>query len=236
MFEDEDEKKLEEFEERTGVRFNDKKLLRQAFIHRSYVNENRSRRLKHNERLEFLGDAVLELVVTNYLFNRYPEKTEGDLTALRSALVNTSSLFATAKELSLNELLYLSRGESRDEGRAREYILANVVEALIGAVYLDKGFSEAEIFVEKFILKRVEEIVKGKLWIDAKSYFQEKAQEMVGETPAYKVIEEEGPDHNKVFTSGVYLKEELIASGDGKSKQEAEQKAAEKALEKKSWK
>ena len=235
---DEKEKKdsLSDFQERIGVSFNDINLLKQAFTHRSYINENKKSDLKHNERLEFLGDAVLELVVTDHLYRKFPSKPEGELTALRASLVNTVSLRKVATDLSINEELYLSRGESKDIGRARDYILANAVEAIIGAVYLDKGYEEAKNFVDRFIFSRIEEIIREKLWVDAKSFFQEKSQEIESETPIYKVLEEKGPDHDKLFTSGVYLKDELIAKGQGRSKQEAEQKAAEEALLKKDWK
>lgn len=226
---------LDIFQERIGVRFNNINLLRQAFTHRSYINENKESELKHNERLEFLGDAVLELIVTDHLYSKFPSKPEGELTALRAALVNTVSLRKVAISLSINEELYLSKGESKDVGRAREYILANAVEAIIGAIYLDKGYDEAKIFVDRFIFSRIEEVIREKLWVDAKSLFQEKSQEVESETPVYRVLEEKGPDHNKLFTSGVYLKEELIATGQGQSKQEAEQKAAGEALKKKGW-
>lgn len=227
---------LEDFQKRIEVNFNDIELLRRALIHRSYINENKNSGLEHNERLEFLGDAVLELVITDFLFNKYPSKPEGELTSLRAALVNTVSLKKVAQSLDINESMYLSRGESKDTGRAREFILANAVEALIGAVYLDQGYDSAKRFIEKFISIYTEKIVEEKLWIDAKSLFQEKAQEIESETPDYKVLEEKGPDHDKMFVSGVYLKDELVASGEGQSKQEAEQEAARIALEKRDWK
>ncbi len=236
MNEDKINNSLEDLEERIGVHFNDKKLLQQAFVHRSYINENKSCGLGHNERLEFLGDAVLELVITDFLFHKYPSKPEGEMTSLRAALVNTVSLQKVAKDLKINGNLYLSRGEAKDTGRAREYILANTVEALIGAIYLDRGYGEAKDFIERFITVDVEEIERERSWIDAKSLFQEIAQEKESETPAYKVLKEEGPDHDKHFTCGVYLKDELIAEGGGQSKQEAEQEAARRALEKRGWK
>lgn len=229
------ENSLDKFQERIGVNFNNKELLRQAFVHRSYINENRNSSLEHNERLEFLGDAVLELVITDYLFHKYPKKPEGELTSLRAALVNTYSLHQVAESLEINGELYLSKGEAKDTGRAREFILANTVEALIGAIYLDQGYQEAKRFIEQFISVRIDEVIEEKLWIDAKSHFQERAQEVVSETPVYKVLEEKGPDHDKSFVSGVFLGDELIASGEGHSKQEAEQQAARQALEKKGW-
>ena len=223
------------FEKKIGINFKDKDLLQQAFIHRSYINENPSAGLAHNERLEFLGDAVLELVVTDFLYQKYPTYTEGELTALRSALVNAVIISAVALDIGMNACLLLSKGESKDNGKARQYILANTYEALIGALYLDQGYSAAEKFISKTILPKTDEIVNKKLWRDAKSLVQEKAQEFVSVTPAYKVLQESGPDHDKHFTVGIYFGKELIASGRGKSKQEAEQKAAENALKAKNW-
>jgi len=196
------------FEKKTKIIFKNKKLLQQAFIHRSYINENPATELSHNERLEFLGDAVLELIVTDFLYKKYPSYTEGELTALRSA---------------------------KDNGKARQYILANTYEAYIGALYLDQGIEVADKFVHKSLLPKTEEIVSKKLWRDAKSLVQEKAQEFVNVTPAYKVISESGPDHDKHFTVGIFFGSDFIAEGKGKSKQEAEQKAAEAALKVKNW-
>ncbi len=227
---------LKTFEETIGSSFNDRELLRQAFIHRSYINENRDSELKNNERLEFLGDAVLELVITDYLFHEFPKKPEGELTSLRAALVNTQSLSEVARDIGINDNLYLSRGEAKDTGRAREYILADTVEAVIGALYLDKGYDEAKRFINAFVAPRLGEVIEKGLWIDAKSLFQEKAQEIEGHTPQYHIVEESGPDHNKQFISGVHIGDEQVATGEGKSKQEAEQEAARKALEKKGWK
>ncbi len=226
---------FKEFEKKTGFVFTDKSLLRKAFTHRSYINENKSSNMEHNERLEFLGDAVLELVVTDHLYKKYPLKNEGDLTAYRSALVNANTLSAVASELGMNEFLLLSRGEMKDIGRARQYILANTFEAYVGAVYLDQGYGAAEKFIAQKLFPLIDEIVKNRLWQDAKSHFQEKAQEKVGITPSYKTIREEGPDHNRVFTIGLYLGDELIVEGKGKSKQEAEQDAAQRGLEVKRW-
>lgn len=221
------------FEKEIGVSFKDKGLLRNAFVHRSYVNENKT--LEHNERLEFLGDAVLELVVTEYLFSTYKNKAEGELTAIRAALVNTITLSNMAESLKMNDYLLLSRGEARDTGRARLFILANTFEALIGSIYLDQGYDAAKGFIAKYIFPLTKEIVEKKLWIDSKSYFQEKAQEHFGKTPTYKVINEHGPDHDRHFLVGIYINEELIGEGEGKSKQEAEQEAARSALEVKGW-
>ncbi len=231
------ESKVEKLAEQVGVKFNDISLLRTAVTHRSYLNENRGAVSEHNERLEFLGDAVLELVVTSFLFKKYPKKAEGELTAYRSAIVNTVSLTKVAEHIGLGEYMLLSKGEAKDIGRARAIIIANAVEALIGAIYLDQGYDSADKFVAEHILNviNIDEIVSKKLWSDAKSRFQEKAQDKVGTTPSYRTLKEVGPDHNKQFTLGVFLGDVQIATGSGASKQEAEQKAAEKALELKGW-
>jgi ribonuclease III len=228
-------KEFQQFEKKTGIVFKNKTLLMQAFVHRSYINENRQLKMEHNERLEFLGDAVLELVVTDFLYHKFPKKTEGDLTSYRAALVNTSTLSTVATGLSMNDFLLLSRGEAKDTGRARQYILANTFESLIGALYLDQGYSGAKDFIAKNLLILTDDIVKKRLWQDSKSYFQELAQEKIGITPQYKTIEEKGPDHEKHFIVGIYLEDELVAEGEGKSKQEAEQDAAQKGLDVKKW-
>jgi ribonuclease-3 len=209
--------------------------LRTAFTHRSFVNEHRGEPIEHNERLEFLGDAVLELAVTKFLFMKYPDKTEGDLTAYRAALVNTNTISEAATELGMNEYLLLSKGEARDTGRARQYILANTFESVIGALYLDQGYDVAEAFIAAYIYPRVDDVVEKRLWQDSKSRFQEMAQERVSVTPRYTMLEEAGPDHDKRFTVGAYLGDDLVARGEGKSKQEAEQAAAAKALEVQGW-
>ncbi len=224
-----------DFEKKTKIVFKDKDLLKQAFIHRSYINENGATGLSHNERLEFLGDAVLELIVTDFLYKKYPKHTEGELTALRSALVNAIIISEIASKIGMNEFLLLSRGETKDTGKARQYILANTYEAYVGAVYLDQGYDVANSFITKSLLPKTEEIVAKKLWRDAKSLVQEKAQEFVNFTPAYKVLSESGPDHDKHFNIGIFFGPDLIAEGKGKSKQEAEQKAAEAALKIKNW-
>lgn len=228
-------KNIQNFTDSIGVTFNDPILIRTAFTHRSYVNEHRGEPIEHNERLEFLGDAVLELVVTRFLFDKYPHKTEGDLTAYRAALVNTVTIGDAATKLGANDCLLLSKGEARDTGRAREYILANSFEAIIGAIYLDQGYDAAKDFIATNIFPRTEEVVAKRLWQDNKSRFQEEAQERVSVTPSYIVLGEVGPDHDKQFTVGAHLKDELVAKGVGKSKQEAEQDAAKKALETKGW-
>ena len=223
------------FEQIININFKNKDLLRQAFVHRSYINENKDSGLEHNERLEFLGDAVLELISTVYLYKKYPTHNEGDLTAFRSALVNAVNLAAVASKLQMEKFLLLSRGESKDKGKARQYILANTIEALIGALYLDQGYDVTDAFITKHVLYLIDDIVATKSWVDAKSLFQEKVQELDGVTPSYKVIKEVGPDHNKSFLIGVYIRDKKIAQGEGMSKQEAEQKAAQEGLVAKGW-
>ncbi len=225
-------------EEKIGIVFKDKALLQQAFVHRSYLNENPKDDTTirgHNERLEFLGDAVLELAVTDYLYKQYPEKTEGELTSFRAALVNATTVGEVGATLGMNSFMLLSKGESRDNGRARQIILANAYEALLGAIYLDQGYDAAEIFIARTLFPRLTEIVEKSLWQDAKSYFQEKAQDVYGVTPTYKVLSQAGPDHDRVFTIGVYVGTELIAQGTGHSKQEGEQSAARMGLDIKGW-
>jgi len=224
-----------QFEERIGIVFSDKALLAQAFTHRSYINENKTRTLVHNERLEFLGDAVLELVVTDYLFKKFPEKPEGELTAYRSALVNSTALSSVATAIGVNDFLLLSHGEAKDVGRARQYILANALEAIIGAIYIDRGYDSAKLFIEKNVLTLLPDIVDKKGWLDAKSWFQEQAQEKNGVTPSYRTLKEAGPDHDKQFTVGLFIGEEKVVTGEGKSKQEAEQDAARRGLVEKGW-
>lgn len=220
-------------EEKIGVNFTDQNLLKQAFTHRSYLNENRDAGLGHNERLEFLGDAVLELATTDYLYKNFPEKAEGDLTAYRASLVNTISISDTATELGFNDYLLLSKGESKDTGRARSYILANTFESVIGAIYLDQGYVAAEKFIKEKLIPKLDNIISTGTWIDAKSKLQEVIQEEKGVTPTYKTIKEDGPDHDKIFTVALFYDEEKIADASGKSKQEAEQEVARKILEEK---
>ena len=230
-------KSIEDLSKHIGVTFSDISLLRTACTHRSFLNENKTAGGAHNERLEFLGDAVLELVVTSFLFRKYPKKQEGELTAFRSSIVNTVSLTKVAEKMGLNDYMLMSKGEAKDSGRARSVILANAVEAVIGAVYMDSGYNTAANFISEYILNTIdiEEIIAKKTWIDAKSKFQEKAQEKIGTTPSYRTLKETGPDHNKVFTLGVFLGDVQVATGSGQSKQEAEQQAAEKALQIKGW-
>lgn len=213
---------------------NNPEMLERVFIHRSYVNEHRKENLKSNERLEFLGDAVLELVTTEYLFRNF-DRNEGELTNWRSALVKGVTLAQVAQDLDLGKYLKLSKGEEKSGGREKEYLLANTVEALIGYIYLQGGYAKSQLFIHKYILVRLQDILDNKLHIDAKSHFQEVAQEKLGITPTYDVISEEGPDHKKSFTMGVYLEKKLIAEGTGSSKQLAEQSAARAGLEAKGW-
>ncbi len=223
------------FEKKTNIFFKNKKLLEQAFIHRSYINENSGSKLSHNERLEFLGDAVLELVVTDHLYREYPTNNEGELTAYRSSLVNANIIGEVALELGMNEYLLLSKGEAKDVGKARSYILANTYEAYVGALYMDLGYEPAAKFIKDTLFGKLKTIVEKKLWRDAKSLVQEKSQEYLNITPSYKVMGETGPDHDKSFTVGIFFGEDKIATGKGKSKQEAEQEAARNALEIKDW-
>lgn len=216
--------------EQLGVTFDDIDLLVLAFTHRSYVNEHKKTAPEHNERLEFLGDAVLELVVTEYLFSNFTEP-EGILTNWRSALVRTESIGAAATKYGFEPLLRLSRGERRGTDRARAQILANSYEAVVGALYLDKGYEAAKNFITKTILSTFKEILATGSWMDPKSHLQEMVQSQEGHTPQYKVLHEEGPDHDKTFTIGVFVNGELRGQGTGPSKQDGQQKAAKTALE-----
>jgi len=229
-------KKFSKLEKDININFTDKNILVQAFIHRSFLNENRDFPIAHNERLEFLGDAVLELIVTEYLCKNFLNP-EGELTNWRAALVNGTMCAIVARNLDMEKYLFLSHGESKDENiKARDYILSNALEAIIGAIYLDQGYDVTKSFIHKNIISELPEVLEKGLWMDAKSRFQEAAQEIVGVTPNYKVISEEGPDHAKNFVIGVYLDKEKIAEGDGTSKQEAQTSAAEKGLQIKKWK
>ncbi|HJQ08081.1 MAG TPA: ribonuclease III [Candidatus Saccharimonadales bacterium] len=212
-----------------GVTFDNIQLLVTAFTHRSYLNEHKKTAQEHNERLEFLGDAVLELVVTEYLYNNFSEP-EGILTNWRSSLVRTESIGAAASRFGFESLLRLSRGERHGTERARAQILANSYEAVIGAIYMDKGYGAAKSFITKSILSTFKEILATGSWLDPKSHLQEVAQSREGHTPIYKVLSEEGPDHEKVFTVGVFVNGKLKGSGTGPSKQSGQQKAAEAAL------
>lgn len=229
-------KNFEDLEKKLNIYFDNKDLLTQAFCHRSYLNENPKFCLNHNERLEFLGDAVLELVTTEYLYNNYPEKDEGEMTGLRAALVNSISISEASQNLDFNDFLLLSQGEEKGGEKARTSILADTFEAFIGALFLDKGYVPCQKFIiENLIDKKIGEILEKRLDKDPKSLFQEKAQEEVSITPDYRVMEESGPDHKKNFIVGVYIEDALIARGEGTSKHEAEVRAAEQALIKKNW-
>ncbi|OGG61157.1 ribonuclease III [Candidatus Kaiserbacteria bacterium RIFCSPHIGHO2_02_FULL_49_34] len=222
-------------EELLGVTFLDKTKLLTALTHRSYLNEHREAKQEHNERYEFLGDAVLELIVTDYLFREYPHKPEGELTAIRSALVNTVSLADASTRLGLGDYLLMSKGETKDTGRARQYLLADVFEAIAGAIFLDQGYDAARDYIARNLFEKTKEIVEKELWKDAKSRFQERAQDKVSITPTYETIRQTGPDHARQFVIGAFLGSNLIAEGEGFSKQEAEQVAAERALAKQNW-
>ncbi len=227
--------KIIEFLLENNFTLKDDKLFRQAFIHRSFINENPKSELHHNERLEFLGDSVLELISTSYLYEKFEDAPEGELTAYRSALVNTASLAEVASGLGYNDSLQLSRGESKDIGRARLSILADTYEAVLGAMYLSCGYEMCYKWVNKTLLINTDNIVKTKLFKDSKSYLQEKAQEVYSVTPVYKIISESGPDHDKKFEMGVYFNDKEIAKGVGSSKQVSEIAAATEALKVKGW-
>ncbi|MBT6691769.1 ribonuclease III [Candidatus Parcubacteria bacterium] len=229
------DRNLENLEKKLGIKFKDKDLLRTALVHRSYINEHKDFALDQNERLEFLGDAVLELVVTMHLFNNYKDD-EGVLTNWRSSLVNGDRLSEQSERLGVYDFMYLSRGEAKDNNpKARSYILANVFESIVGAIYLDQGYDPSKKFIEDNLLIHLPKIIEDKAYIDSKSMFQERAQEFIGVTPRYKVLAESGPDHNKKFIVGVYLEKELVAQGEGYSKQEAQSNAADEGLKVKKW-
>jgi len=218
-----------------NISFQNFDLLKEALTHRSFLNEHKDWDISHNERLEFLGDSILGFVVADNLVKQYPQFTEGELTSLRAALVNSDSLLAVAKELKLEDYLLVSHGEARELKNSRSYLLANAIEALIGALYLDGGIEKAKDFIQKYILSKAETILQTASYKDAKSLFQEKSQELLGITPTYKGLQSWGPDHAKQFEVGVYLNEDLISQGKGYSKQEAEINAAQEALKAKGW-
>lgn len=222
-------------EKKLGVSFNNKDLLLQALTHRSYLNENPGFRVSHNERLEYLGDAVLELIVSEELYRMFPEKPEGELTSYRAALVNSRMLSNIASEIGINDHLLLSRGETKDIGRARQFILANTIEAIIGAVYLDQGYARAAEVVARTIFPKIDDVIARRLYRDPKSLFQEEAQERLGITPTYEVLREWGPDHDKHFVVGIYLEKDLVAEGEGPSKQQAQEEAARLAIVAREW-
>jgi len=223
-------------EKSLGVKFKDQALLKQSLVHRSYINEHPEYTHEHNERLEFLGDAVIELVVTEYLYKTFPNP-EGELTNWRASLVNAIMLSGVAKGLHIEEHLFLSKGEAKDVNtKARQYILANAIEAIIGALYLDQGYDVCKDFIMRTVIVHLEDILTNNLYKDPKSRFQEISQEELGITPSYRVISEKGPDHAKEFTVGIYLDKDKIAEGKGSSKQEAQVDAAANGLTAKGWK
>lgn len=227
-------KKAEEFAEKLKLKFKNIELFQEALTHRSYLNENRSYGFNHNERLEFLGDAVLELVVTEHLFQNF-DNPEGELTNWRAALVNGEMLSKISRKIGVDDFLLMSRGERKDTGKARQYLLANAMEAIIGAIYLDQGYESAKKFISEHVLEELPEVFETKSYLDAKSYFQEKSQEICQVTPHYEVLKEWGPDHDKQFLVGVFLGKEKVAEGEGSSKQEAQRNAAKNGLEEKEW-
>jgi len=229
------DKNFKLLQKKIKISFKNADLLHQAMVHRSYINENPTFPLEHNERLEFLGDAVLELVVTDYLYRTFSTATEGEMTNWRASLVNSKMLAEVAHELEVEPLLYLSRGESKGSTKARNYILTNSLEALIGAIYLDRGYGAAEKFISSFILTKLPMVFEKRLDVDPKSRFQELAQEKMKITPRYQVLHEEGPDHAKIFQIGIFLGDKLVAQGQGSSKQEAQEQAATRALEASGW-
>lgn len=218
-------------EKRIGIEFSDKNVLKEALTHRSFINEHYEWPVSHNERLEYLGDAVIELIVTEYLYKTYPDRQEGELTSFRAALVNYQMMAIVAREIMLEQSIFLSKGEAKDVGKARDVILANAFEALVGAIYLDSGYDVSAEFVRRVLVSHIQEILEQKLYKDPKSFLQEMVQEKKRITPTYRVIRESGPDHQKNFVVGVFFGDECIAEGEGTSKQEAESSAARAALQ-----
>lgn len=224
-------KNLDNLEKKLGIKFKNRKLLAQTLVHRSYLNEVTGRGIRSNERLELLGDSILSFIITEWLFKEFPDYPEGELTNLRSNIVRTSSLAQIAQELNLGVYLLLSRGEQESGGAENPSILADTLEAVIGAIYLDRGIATAQNFIQEKFTPLIEEITRKGEFKDAKSILQEKLQAQLQQTPIYKTLKEEGPDHDKIFTVGVYIQSKLLAKGAGKNKQEAEEKAAKTALE-----
>lgn len=222
--------KLKQLAIKLKIKIKDLDLFKIALTHRSYLNENKKSRFHHNERLEFLGDAVLELLVSEYLYSNYPDKPEGDLTSFRAATVRTESLAEESSRLEIGEYLFMSKGEEQTGGRSRPYILANTFEAVTGAIYLDQGFSVTKKFLTRELFYKIKEIVEKRLDIDNKSKIQELSQEILKETPLYEIIDTSGPDHDRVFTAKIMMKENDFGHGTGSTKQEAEQNAAQEAL------
>jgi len=225
---------LEKLKKKLSIEILNPDLFQEALTHRSYLNEHKGYKHPHNERLEFLGDAVLELAVTRYLFDHF-DNPEGELTSFRAALVNGEILGRIGHELGLQDFLLMSRGEAKDTGRARSYLIANAMESVIGAIYLDQGYEAAQQFIEKYVTVHLDEVIAEGLYTDPKSRFQELAQEKAGVTPNYRVLKEWGPDHDRHFIAGIFLGEELVAEGEGASKQDAQREAAKQGLLKKGW-
>jgi ribonuclease-3 len=223
--------KLNELEKILNVKFNDLETLRIALTHRSFLNETTDKSISNNERYEFLGDAILEFIVTKYLFNKYLDRPEGELTSFRAATVRTTSLAETAQIIGLGEYIYMSKGEESTGGRTRPYILANTVEAVLGAIYLDQGIESVEQLLNRVLLPKIDLIVEQRLDIDSKSKLQEMCQEQFNVTPSYELISSTGPDHAKIFTMGLRLNKTIIKKGMGRNKQEAEQSAANLAIQ-----
>jgi len=221
-----------EVENKLGLRFKNPKLLKSSLTHRSYLNENRGEGLKNNERLEFLGDAVLELIISAELFIKYPDKTEGELTSIRSALVRTESLAEESRRLGIGEYILMSKGEEDSGGQEKDFILANTYEALLGAMYLDRGLKECKKFVERTVIKKLPRVISQELFIDPKTKIQEMIQAKYKVTPTYRVIKELGPDHDKSFTVALKVGNKTMTKGSGLSKQKAEEEAAQKAIDK----
>jgi ribonuclease-3 len=225
-------KDRKEIEEKLGVTFKNPRLLKTALTHRSYLNEHRGMNLKNNERFEFLGDAVLELIISSELFKKYPKKPEGELTAIRSAVVRTESLAQESRLLGIGENILMSRGEEESGGKDKDFILANTYEALLGAIYLDQGLDVCREFVRRTALKKVNRVVDQELFIDPKTRVQELIQAKYKVTPTYTLIKEQGPDHDKTFTVGLKVGRKVMSKGTGVSKQKAEEDAARKCIEK----
>ena len=223
--------KLMELEKILKVEFKNKKFLEEAVTHRSYLNESSNHELNNNERLEFLGDAVLELIISEYLFSKYPDHEEGDLTSFRAATVRTTTLAGVSRELGLGRFLRMSKGEEESGGKDKDYLLANLFEAILGAIYLDKGYDVCREYLSRVLIPKIGEIVEKRLDIDPKTKLQEVTQSKFKETPVYEVLKEDGPDHDKVFTVQVKLSSKNLGIGEGSSKQKAEERAAEKSLE-----
>lgn len=215
-----------------GIEFKNKSLLKMAFTHRSYLNENRGKGLENNERLEFLGDAVLELIISTYLYEKHPQKTEGDLTSIRAAIVRTESLAEETRRIGLGQYLKMSKGEEDSGGKDKEYLLANLYEATLGAIYLEHGYEVCKDFVSRTLLLKIDKIISQKLFIDPKTKIQEIMQSKFKLTPTYEILKEDGPDHDKVFTVGLYKGTEILSEGNGQSKQKAEEDAAKNAIDK----